>query len=574
MKESAGVRDALSAGTVVANRYEVVARLGLRGMGTVYKAHDRELDELVALKVLRLDVSPSPEAVQRFRTEVKLARRVSHPHVCRLFEYGVAEPLRYACMELVEGVSLREELTRGRRLPAERAVESALAVAAGLQAIHAAGLVHGGLKASNVQRETGSGRIVLLDLGIAEAAADAPSAARLAGAAVGTPHYMAPELAGGERADSRSDLYALGVLLFELLDGEVPFRSGDPRTDLAMHQKEPPPLDRLQKAGAPRDLVDLVARLLAKRPEDRPSSAREVEQALSRVAAGLRGPRAAAPVAADDGLTEVMSALEQEEEAALSGRTLVSEAAPSSSATRASRPPPTARPRRYTMIVGGSGEAGEEALRRLRACGLEVEHGSEDVLRDETDRIAPALVVLETDGAAGERHAALARLRALPILASVPVLVLGRETDIDSFTGAITGGGAAYLVKPVAEGVLETTARRLSGWNDDPAMREKRRHVRRPVLLAADVELRTSHRAVVGDIVEVSSAGCQLDLPEAVAQGDKLRITPRAAVGSTHMALGGEVRWHRAVANGRHMAGVQFTGRTAVFAPSVFGVAG
>src|SRR5262249_30715357 len=141
---------AIMQGSVIANRYEIQKPLGQGGMGTVYRAHDRLLDEPVAIKVLRPDVAREPDIARRFQTEIKLARKVSHKNVCRIHEYNEDEGLRYISMEYIEGVDLRQVLRKEGGLPTQRAFEIALQVAEGLQAIHEQGVIHRDLKTPNL----------------------------------------------------------------------------------------------------------------------------------------------------------------------------------------------------------------------------------------------------------------------------------------------------------------------------------------------------------------------------------------------------------------------------------------
>src|SRR5262245_6517708 len=206
----------LRVGSVVAGRYESKSQLGRGGMGVVYKAHDRLLDEAVAIKVLRPEVARDPEISRRFQTEIKLARKVSHRNVCRIHEYGEdASGLRYISMELLDGVDLRQVLRQQGGLPPEEAFRTALQIADGLQAIHEMGVIHRDLKTPNIMRDA-RGTVRLMDFGIAkEAGGEATLSGTAFGMIVGTPEYMSPEQARGEKIDFRSDIYALGVVIFE-----------------------------------------------------------------------------------------------------------------------------------------------------------------------------------------------------------------------------------------------------------------------------------------------------------------------------------------------------------------------
>jgi serine/threonine-protein kinase len=259
---------------VLAGRYEVLAVLGRGGMGTVYSARDRVIDETVALKVLRPEIADSPEFNQRFLNEVRLARRVTHPIVCRIHEYGEDGGLRFLVMELVKGQDLRRLLATGPLTP-ERALEIAIQAADGLQAIHTAGIIHRDLKTANLMVD-GAGGIKLMDFGIAKPVEGGDKAAP-SGYIVGTPEYMSPEQGRGRSVDARSDIYSLGVVVYELFTGRVPFHADTPIATLMMHVEAPPPLD---DPALPPAVVVVLRRALAKDPGDRYPSAEAMADAL------------------------------------------------------------------------------------------------------------------------------------------------------------------------------------------------------------------------------------------------------------------------------------------------------
>jgi serine/threonine protein kinase len=263
-------------GTVLAGRYEILAVLGRGGMGTVYSARDRVIEETVALKVLRPEIAGSAEFKQRFLSEVRLTRRVTHPNVCRIHEYGEDGGLRFLVMERVEGRDLTKVLAGGP-LPADDAREIAVQAAEALHAIHSAGIVHRDLKAANVMVDA-AGRVKVMDFGIAKPVVDGAPAAP-SGYIVGTPEYMSPEQGRGRPVDARSDIYALGVVVFELFTGHVPFRADTPIATLMMHVETPPPLDH---PALPPTVADALRRALAKDPADRFPTARAMADALRR----------------------------------------------------------------------------------------------------------------------------------------------------------------------------------------------------------------------------------------------------------------------------------------------------
>jgi serine/threonine-protein kinase len=265
---------ALTQGVVLAARYEVLRPLGAGGMGRVYKARDRVLDEDVAIKVLRPEFVRDPEMSRRFRSEIKLARKVSHRNVCRIHEYGEDGALCYISMEYIEGVNLKDYLA-ARTLSLEDAYDLVLQVAHGLRAVHEHGIIHRDFKASNIMID-GRGVVKLMDFGIAkEAAVDTTGVT--GSAVIGTPEYMSPEQGGGGKVDLRSDIYSLGCVVFEVFAGRPPFRGDTPLATLYKHQNEPPPLDA---ARVPDGLLKVLRVALAKDPAERYESVSAFIEAL------------------------------------------------------------------------------------------------------------------------------------------------------------------------------------------------------------------------------------------------------------------------------------------------------
>jgi len=271
-----------SGSQIIAGRYVILGLVGVGGMGSVYRAHDRVLDEVVALKMLRPDMVDAPGALARFHQEVKLARRVTHPNVARMFDIGEADDGRkYLTMELVEGESLGALLAREVRLGVACTVEIASAICEGLAAAHQAGVVHRDLKPDNVLLDR-TGRVVLTDFGIARASELRPDAPRVTqGGVVGTPAYMAPEQVQGAAVDTRADLYALGVMLYECLTGACPWGGPTVFAVAAARLSAPPPNPREHRGDVPDALARFVMRCMARAAEDRYASAAEAAAALA-----------------------------------------------------------------------------------------------------------------------------------------------------------------------------------------------------------------------------------------------------------------------------------------------------
>ena len=270
----------LSPGDVLSSRYEVLDTLGRGGMGSVHKAHDRILDEIVAVKVLRADLARAPQMARRFRSEIKLARKVSHRNVCRIHEYGEHAGRGYVSMEYIEGVNLWHKVHGEGGLTQDEAYEVGIQVSKGLQAIHDVGIIHRDLKTSNIMWDA-RGLARLIDFGVAKRwMADGEVDGAIVGEIIGTPEYMSPEQARGQRLDFRSDIYALGVVLYEIFTGDLPFRGETAVVTLLKHLDEPPPLEGPAAARLPRPLVHILARALAKSREDRYATARGLTEAL------------------------------------------------------------------------------------------------------------------------------------------------------------------------------------------------------------------------------------------------------------------------------------------------------
>jgi serine/threonine-protein kinase len=211
--------------------------------------------------------------------EIKLARKVSHRNVCRIHEYGEHAGLRYISMEFLEGTDLKQALRIRGGLPAEEGFEVAVQVACGLQAIHEVGVIHRDLKTPNIMRDA-RGVVRLMDFGIAKGAEDAAGGLTGTGAVMGTPEYMSPEQCRGERIDFRSDIYALGVVSYELFTGQVPFRGDTPVATIFKHIQDEVPLEGDVARRLPPSLLPVLRKLLAKDREERYQTADEAAAAL------------------------------------------------------------------------------------------------------------------------------------------------------------------------------------------------------------------------------------------------------------------------------------------------------
>ena len=257
---------------IIAGRYQLVRWLGGGGMGRVYEVLDTELAERVALKVLKSGLSE--EAIERFRREVRLTRRIQHKNVARMFDIGEHEGDKFLTMELVEGEPLTRHL--GAPLPWPRLQRFAVQICEGLAAAHATGVIHRDLKPDNVLVERGTERAVITDFGIARGGDDA--GVTQVGAVVGTPRYMAPEQIAGSEVDHRADIFSLGVMLFELATGKRPW-GGDSLVAIAVAQQTQPPRE-MDVRGLPAGFVALVRQCIALDREHRPPTAAEIGIAI------------------------------------------------------------------------------------------------------------------------------------------------------------------------------------------------------------------------------------------------------------------------------------------------------
>lgn len=286
------------AGELIAERYELIAAIGRGAMGTVYSARDRELDEVVALKVLHSSPMESAESVVRFKQEVKLARRVTHGNVARTYDIGEHLGARFLTMELVQGESLAVRLASGA-LPVDRALHIARQMCAGMAAAHDAGVIHRDLKPENVCIAR-DGRVVVMDFGIARAPL-ANEASLTGPGMLGTPAYMAPEqVTGTSDIDPRADLYAFGTVLYEMLTGTIAWPGTSAYTVAMARLTSPPPDPRKVKSDLPSSVAELVLRCMAPEPNDRFKDAHAVIAALEAIAPSSPSMRFAPPAVASE----------------------------------------------------------------------------------------------------------------------------------------------------------------------------------------------------------------------------------------------------------------------------------
>ncbi len=267
----------LQEGGVLADRYEIVKLLGEGGMGAVYKARDRELDRLVALKVIRPELAGQASILQRFKQELILARKITHRNIIRIYDLGVSDGIRFITMEFVEGQDLTSLIEERGKYTADETVQVLRQCCAALGAAHSEGVVHRDLKPQNIMIEA-SGRVCVMDFGLARSM-EATGVTRV-GAVIGTPAYMSPEQAKGLPADERSDLYSLGIIAYQMLTGKVPFAADSFLASMLLRTQGPPPPSIQLEPTVPQGLSDIIQKVLAVDPKDRYQSAALLDRDL------------------------------------------------------------------------------------------------------------------------------------------------------------------------------------------------------------------------------------------------------------------------------------------------------
>ncbi len=261
----------LEPGTVLGRRYEIRRVLGSGGMGMVFQAHDRDLDEPVALKILRPEIaSMDPQILERFKTEIRVARRIAHRNVVRTYDFGDADGIQFISMEFIQGMTLKQLFRSKGALPLGVGLQIAKQAASGLVAAHEMGVVHRDVKPHNIML-TPQSEVKIMDFGIVrDTTRSRESGMTETGIIMGTPDYMSPEQAmGKEDLDQRSDVYSFGVVLYEMFTGAVPFR-GESAISIAMkHVQEEPKAPRAVNPDMPPELEILIQRAMRKPPEAR-----------------------------------------------------------------------------------------------------------------------------------------------------------------------------------------------------------------------------------------------------------------------------------------------------------------
>jgi serine/threonine protein kinase len=278
-KVEAEASGSLSPATLAAlsQRYEILAEAGHGSMGNVYKARDRETREIVALKLLKPEIASDQTMIERFKNELLFARKITHKNVCRVHEFNRIGPIAYTSMEFVEGESLRSVLNRFGGLPMRKSIDLVGQICSGLKEAHAQGIVHRDLKPENVMIDA-QGNVKIMDFGIARSM---EAVTRLTGSMVGTPAYMAPEQVGGKQVDYRTDIYSLGLILYEIFTGAQAFQAENAVAVALKQMRESPVPPHEIEPMIPVQIERAILKCLEKDPPKRFQSIAELERALS-----------------------------------------------------------------------------------------------------------------------------------------------------------------------------------------------------------------------------------------------------------------------------------------------------
>ncbi len=279
-------REELTTGSTFAKRYTIIEELGKGGMGHVYKASDTELAEKVALKLINPKIAADKKTIERFRNELKLARKIRHKNVCQMYDLNKENEKYYITMEYVPGEDLKSFIRRSRQLSIKGGISIARQVCEGLIEAHKHGVIHRDLKPSNIMIDR-DGNVRIMDFGIARSLKSKGITG--SGIMIGTPEYLSPEQADGEDIDSRSDIYSLGVILYEIVSGQLPFQGDTPLSLAVKHRIEKPENPRTINHQIPESLSRIILKCLEKKREDRYQTAEKLLADLEEVDVNIPG---------------------------------------------------------------------------------------------------------------------------------------------------------------------------------------------------------------------------------------------------------------------------------------------
>ncbi len=274
----------LNRGTLFANRYEIIEELGVGGMGRVYRVEDKQTKEEIALKLINPDIAADKKTIERFRNELTTARKIAHRNVCKMFDLGEEKGQHFITMEYVSGGDLKRFIRRSEQLSVGKAISIAKQICDGLEEAHSLSIVHRDLKPQNIMIDD-HGNARIMDFGIARSIK--AKGITGAGVMIGTPEYMSPEQVEAKDIDQRSDIYSLGIILYEMLTGRLPFEADTPFAIGVKHKSETPKDPKEFNPQIPDDLSSVILKCLEKDKERRYQSSNEVRSELDNIDHGL-----------------------------------------------------------------------------------------------------------------------------------------------------------------------------------------------------------------------------------------------------------------------------------------------